>query len=223
MQYTIIRMLLAMNIVTNLTFLLLPLATLLTFAGRFGHSSSFSFSRNIRLMITETIQGPGLHDRIPIRDGAYGMPWKAVSVDLTGLNLPSEEYAEYLTQTVHFACRPMYHLFDKAAFSRKLHEFYQAPKGSTPQPTGLWHIQMLVILALGTSILSRESGPSGPTGSQYYARAIEALPDCHQLLQEPVLAIEILGLVALFMQAMDMRVAAHQYVRTYFKTTRHDT
>jgi hypothetical protein len=152
------------------------------------------------------------------------MPWKAVSVDLTGLNLPSEEYAEYLTQTVHFAFGPMYHLFDKVEFSRKLHEFYQADTSSTStlQLTGLWHIQMLVIFALGTSILSRESGPSGPTGSQYFARAIEALPDCHQLSQEPVLSIEILGLISLFMQAMDMRVAAHQYVRTYYETTRHD-
>ncbi|KAJ0422044.1 hypothetical protein BJY00DRAFT_311445 [Aspergillus carlsbadensis] len=179
---------------------------------RFGHSSSFSFSRNIRLMITERIKGPDLHDKIPIRDGAYGMPWKAVSVDLSGLNLPSEDYAEYLTQTVHFAFRPLYHLFDKAAFLRRLHEFYDNLKGATPQPTGLWHIQMLVIFALGTSILSRESGPSGPTGSQYFARAIEALPDCHQLSQEPVLSIEILGQIALFMQAMDMRVAAHQYI-----------
>jgi hypothetical protein len=152
------------------------------------------------------------------------MPWKAVSVDLTGLNLPSEEYAEYLTQTVHFAFGPMYHLLDKVEFSRKLHEFYQADTSSTStlQLTGLWHIQMLVIFALGTSILSRESGPSGPTGSQYFARAIEALPDCHQLSQEPVLSIEILGLISLFMQAMDMRVAAHQYVRTYYETTRHD-
>ncbi|KAL3454096.1 fungal-specific transcription factor domain-containing protein [Aspergillus insuetus] len=178
---------------------------------RFGHSSSFSFSRNIRLMITETIQGPELHDKLPIRDGAYGMPWKTVSVDLLGLNLPSEEYAEYLTQTVHFAFRPMYHLFDKAAFLRRLHEFYENHKSETPKPTNLWHIQMLVIFALGTSILSRESGPSGPTGSQYFSRAIEALPDCHQLSQEPVLSIEILGLIALYMQAMDMRVAAHQY------------
>jgi hypothetical protein len=72
------------------------------------------------------------------------------------------------------------------------------------------HIQMLVISALGASILSRESSPSGPIGSQYLARAVEALPDYHQLLQEPVLSIETLNIVSLFMQAMDMQVAAYQ-------------
>jgi hypothetical protein len=76
-------------------------------------------------MNTAKIQGPELHDQIPIRDGAYGMPWNTVSVDPSGLNLRPEEYAEYLTQTVQFAFRPMYHLFDKAAFLRRLHEFYK--------------------------------------------------------------------------------------------------
>ncbi|KAL2830427.1 fungal-specific transcription factor domain-containing protein [Aspergillus pseudoustus] len=179
---------------------------------RFGHSSSFSFSRNIRLMIAETVHGPEIHDKTPIKDGAYGMPWKPMTVDLSGLNLPSEEYAEYLTQTAYFALRPLYHLFDKATFLRRLHLFYNDLKRSPSPETGLWLIQMLVIFALGTSILTRESGPRGPTGSKFFARAIEALPDCHQLSQDPVLSIEILGLIALFMQAMDMRFAAHQYI-----------
>src|SRR5450755_2942484 len=73
---------------------------------------------------------------------------------------------------------------------------------------------MLVVFAFGRSILAREAGPSGPVGSIYFARAVEGLPDCHRLCQEPILSIEILCVFALFMQAMDMRLAAYEYVRT---------
>ncbi|KAJ5718839.1 uncharacterized protein N7483_009921 [Penicillium malachiteum] len=177
-----------------------------------GHSNSFSFSRNIRLMITKAVQGPELHDMIPIKDGAYGSPWQRVHVDLSGVHLPSEDYAVYLTHTVSFALRPLYHLFDNGAFLSRLHQFYTDRNQNSVQPTGIWHIQMLVIFAFGVSILAREAGPLGPTGATYFAKAVEALPDCHQLSQEPVLAIEILSLFALFMQAMDMQLAAHQYI-----------
>lgn len=174
-------------------------------------------------MITEAVQGPDLHDLTPIKDGAYGVLWQKVAVDLSGLELPSEDYAEYLTHSLWFAFHPMYHLFDKKTFLCRLRQFYTDCNNENIEITGLWYIQMLVVFAFGQSILSREAGPQGPTGAPFFAKAVEALPDCHQLSQEPVLAIEILVLFSLFMQAMDMRLAAHQYVfNPFFKITEID-
>ncbi|RDW61368.1 hypothetical protein BP5796_11260 [Coleophoma crateriformis] len=180
---------------------------------RFGHSSSWSFSRRIRTMITDSLGGPAIHDLNPIRDGAYGIPWQQNMIDLSGVDLPSEDYADYLTRTVILTLSPLYTLLDQKAFLDQLHQFYdQNRRGNMPK-TGLWHIQMLIIFAFGTSILSREAGPLGPTGALYFSKAMEAMPDCHRLCVEPLISIEILCMISLFMQAMDMRFAAQLYIR----------
>jgi proline utilization trans-activator len=156
--------------------------------------------------------GGELHDEIPIRDGAYGIPWTPNIIDLSGVDMPTEEYAEYLTNTLSLTLHPLYHLFDKAAFLVRLRQFYATSTAGRQESTDLWHIQMLVVFAFGYSILAREAGPSGPTGADYIARVVEAMPDNHRLHQEPIISIEILCMMALFMQAMDMRLAAYQYV-----------
>lgn len=122
--------------------------------------------------------------------------------------MPAEDYAEYLTNTLHFTLSPLYYLFNKDAFLTTLHQFYQNQHSTS----SLWQIKMLLVFAFGTSILARGAGKSGPAGSAYLARAVEALPDPHRLRQDPILSIEVLCLLALFMQAMDMRRAAYDYV-----------
>ncbi|KAH7310012.1 fungal-specific transcription factor domain-containing protein [Rhexocercosporidium sp. MPI-PUGE-AT-0058] len=175
---------------------------------RLGHSSSWSFSRRIRSFISDKIEGPGLHDAIPIPDGIYGIPFKQPVLDISGIDMPTEDYAEYLTNTLQFSLSPMYYLFDKDAFLMTLHQFYRDQHSTST----LWKIQMLIVFAFGTSILAREAGRSGPAGAAYFARAVEALPDPHRLRQDPILSIEVLCLLALFMQAMDMRRGAYDYI-----------
>jgi hypothetical protein len=160
------------------------------------------------------------HDETPIRDGAYGIPWMKNVVDLSGLDMPTEEYAEHLTNTLSLALHPLYHLFDKAAFLVKLRQFYAVSSAGRQESTNLWHILMLVVFAFEHSILAREVGPSGPLGAVYIARAVEAMPNNHRLHREPVISIELLCMLALFMQAMDMRLVAYQYARTYASHSR---
>lgn len=171
-------------------------------------------------MINDATGGLELHDAISIRDGAYGIPWRKQGVDLEGLDLPTEDYAEYLASTVSFTMSPLYHLYDKEAFLKNLRRFYSEKNAGQEISTDLWCIQMLVVFAFGKSILAREAGPSGLTGAAYFAKAVEALPDSHRLYQEPILSIEILCMFALLMQAMDMRFAAYDYVRISFLVPR---
>ncbi|KAH6715061.1 fungal-specific transcription factor domain-containing protein [Leptodontidium sp. MPI-SDFR-AT-0119] len=175
---------------------------------RLGHSSSWSFSRRIRSFISDNVGGLGLHDAIPIPDGIYGIPFKQPVLDISSIDMPAEDYAEYLTNTLHFTLSPLYYLFNKDAFLTTLHQFYQNQHSTS----SLWQIKMLLVFAFGTSILARGAGKSGPAGSAYLARAVEALPDPHRLRQDPILSIEVLCLLALFMQAMDMRRAAYDYI-----------
>lgn len=163
-------------------------------------------------MINDILKGPELHDLIPIPDGAYGVPWRQIPVDLEELDLPMEDYAEYLTNTVSFTMGSLYYLFDKEDFLQKLHQFYADRSAGTRGSTDLWLIQMLLIFALGKSILAREASSHGPTGVAYISRAIEKLPHIHHLYQRPILSIEVLCLLCLCMLAMDMRLAAYDYV-----------
>jgi hypothetical protein len=166
-------------------------------------------------MVTDAISGPDLHDAIAIKDGAYGVPWKQKIIDLSGLEMFTKDYAEYLTNTVLFTFSPLYYLFDKQRFFSKIDQFYNDRDAGKPITTGLWHIQLLAVFALGKSILAREPGPDGPVGAVYFARAVEAFPDGHRLGQDCETSVELLVLFALFAQAMDMRVAAHNYVSKF--------
>ncbi|KAK9417732.1 putative Transcription factor domain-containing protein [Seiridium unicorne] len=177
-----------------------------------GHSSSWSFSRRVREFIRDTGNGPELHDKTPIRDGAFGVPWQRPTVDLTNLDLPTPEYAEYLLSTISYSLGSMYYLFEKAEFLKKLHGFYEKKSTGALSATDPWLIQMLVILALGKSLISREASPSGPSGHVYFTRAMEALPHMYHLYEDPILSIEILGAIALFLQMMDMRLAAYGHI-----------
>lgn len=163
-------------------------------------------------MVSDGIGGLALHDIVVIKDGAYGIPWRQNLVDLSGLEIPTEDYAEYLTNTVYFTFGRLYYLFDKKRFVSKLHQFYIDQDSGRIIVTNLWHVQMLAILALGKLILAREPGRSGPAGAVYFARAVEALPDAHRLSQDYAMSIELLLLFSLLAQAMDMRLAAHSYV-----------
>jgi proline utilization trans-activator len=93
-----------------------------------------------------------------------------------------------------------------------LRDFYVAKESGVSRATGLWHIQMLLVFACGKSILAREATPSGHTGMNFFAPAIEGLPDIRALQNEPILAIEVLCLVSLFLEASDIRSGSWGYV-----------
>lgn len=145
-------------------------------------------------------------------DITYTIRWPDLNLRLDDIDLPPLDFAEYLTSTVTFYAGSLYSLYDKSAFLDRLREFYAGgSSGEAPKP-GLWHIQMLLVFALGRAILAREHFKSGPAGTTYFLRALEALPDIHRLYENPVLSIEILCLVALFMQAIDTGQEAYGYV-----------
>jgi hypothetical protein len=138
------------------------------------------------------------------RDISYTTSLPPIALDLASIPLPRLSYAEYLTNTVVAHFGSLYSLFEPEAFLWKLRAFYsEHGKGQVPDAT-LWHIQMLLVLAFGKSILSREHCEKGPSGMVYFTHAIEAMPDIRRLYEHPLLSIEILCLAALFMHATDL-------------------
>ncbi|KAL6352660.1 hypothetical protein LRP88_13129 [Fusarium phalaenopsidis] len=170
-----------------------------------GHSSTLSFSRNVRNLLQRSspIADPGSVS-VERRDISYTTSLPPIALDLASIPLPRLSYAEYLTNTVVTHFGSLYSLFEPEAFLWKLRAFYSERGKGQVQDATLWHIQMLLVLAFGKSILSREHCEKGPSGMAYFTHAIEAMPDIRRLYEHPLLSIEILCLAALFMHATDL-------------------
>ncbi|KAM0420771.1 hypothetical protein ACHAPT_011432 [Fusarium lateritium] len=138
------------------------------------------------------------------QDISYTASLPPIALDLASIPLPRLSYAEYLTNTVVMHFGSLYSLFEPEAFLRKLRTFYSERGRGRATDATLWHIQMLLVLAFGKSILSREHSEQGPSGMTYFTHAIEAMPDARRLYEHPLLSIEILCLAALFMHATDL-------------------
>lgn len=149
-------------------------------------------------------------------DITYTISWPDLALRLDDIDLPPLDFAEYLTNTVTFYAGSLYCLYDKAAFLGRLRDFYAKVSSGNMPKAGLWHIQMLLVFALGRAVLAREHTKAGPAGTTYFLRAVEALPDIHRLYEDPALSIEILCLVALFHQSVDAGQEAYGYVRHVF-------
>lgn len=175
-----------------------------------GHSSTLSFSRNVRNLLQQLspITDPGSVST-ERQDISYKRALPPIALDLSNIPLPKLSYAEYLTNTVFVHIGSLYSIFDPEVFIQRLRNFYDERDKGLANEASLWHIQMLLILAFGKSIQSREHSEMGPSGMPYFTQAIEAMPDVRRLYEDPLLSIEILCLAALFMHAADLLQEAY--------------
>ncbi|UKZ69367.1 uncharacterized protein TrAtP1_010375 [Trichoderma atroviride] len=134
---------------------------------------------------------------------------------------PSSTWA-YSRQVMHlikdhlkhmeFHLGQLYHLFHEKTFMDGLHEFYARGPQAEPLPGGhLWFVHFLLIMGFGQALLSGSMG-NRPGGSELISRAIELLPNSFGLYQDPILSIEILCCLALYLQSIDHRNSAFLYI-----------
>ena len=144
------------------------------------------------------------------------MQWGSpqISISPNKNDLPSLDHALYLTNTVKFRICQMFHLFDEAEFSKELHEFYKE-QSEKLRSSKMWYIKFLLIVAFGKAFLERSTRPTSPPGSTYFIQAMNLLPNSEVLYREPIVAIEILCMISLYLQCSDMRRSAYSYVRTW--------
>ncbi|KAJ0124599.1 hypothetical protein J7T55_005938 [Diaporthe amygdali] len=133
-------------------------------------------------------------------------------------DIPSLDHALYLTNTVKFHLGQTYHLFDENDFMSGLHDFYR--NGTKQEPTTdtrLWYIQFLLVMAFGKALLVPGAPGQSPPGSGLFSRALELLPDNQGLYQDPILSMEILCCLALYLQSVDHRNSAFTYIGQAFR------
>lgn len=184
-----------------------------------GHSSTWSFTQQV----LELAHQSPLTKRVPrgemyVEGDAYRLPFEELyhftESDMSGL--PSLDVSLYYVQSVKFRTNPLFYLFDEHEFTTSVHEFYKSPL-LYARAKPIWFIHYLVIMALGKALVSR-SQPTAASqnvtsaGSHLLTRALRLLPDITHLAEEPIDATEILCAIALYLQSIDHRCAAHIYV-----------
>ncbi|KAK1720120.1 fungal-specific transcription factor domain-containing protein [Colletotrichum acutatum] len=186
-----------------------------------GPSSTWAYSRQVLNMIQGHL---GQHEspEVPLNVDAeaFKLDWpssRGITPQVT-VDIPSLDYALYLTNTVKFHLGQTYHLFDEESFMTGLYDLYRT--GLRLEPTAdsrLWYIQFLIIMAFGKALLVPGNPNQTPPGSSLVTRALELLPDVHGLYQDPVLSVEILCGLALYLQSVDHRNSAYTYIGQAFR------
>ncbi|KIV89326.1 hypothetical protein, variant [Exophiala mesophila] len=152
-----------------------------------------------------------------VEGDAYRLPFEELyhftESDMSGL--PSLDVSLYYLQSVKFRTNPLFYLFDEHEFTKSVHEFYKSPL-LYARAKPIWFIQYLVIMALGKALVSRSQPAASQNvtsaGSHLLTRALRLLPDITHLAEEPIDATEILCAIALYLQSIDHRCAAHIYI-----------
>lgn len=141
----------------------------------------------------------------------FGHDQGDAATDLKGI--PPLDYSLYLVNTVKFHLCHLFGLFDETDFITHLHEFYHDASEKIAQ-SKFWYIQFLLVLAFGKAFLSRPQSnkTERPPGATLFTRAMALLPGHSHFWTDPLLAIEVLAMAALYLYSVDKKESAYLYV-----------
>ncbi|KAL4764818.1 Zn(II)2Cys6 transcription factor [Aspergillus foveolatus] len=179
-----------------------------------GTSSNWSFARKILGMTHEHLyHSPLPTDSLLFEGSTYDLGWDGLrtTVYAEAPIVPTLDYSIYLINAVKFHAGQLYHLFDEGTFMGGLYAFYEDPQQQMATD-GLWYIHYLVIVALGKALVVQRNRDARPPGCEFFARALQLLPDTTHLARDSIIATEILCGVALYLQALDHRNSAYNFI-----------
>lgn len=99
----------------------------------------------------------------------------------------------------------------------RLYDFYADATTPKAETEDMWYIQLLIILAFGKAFVGKKTPDKRPPGADLFMRALQLLPCFTQHWDDPMIVIETLCCVSLYLQCLDFRHCAHNYVGTLLK------
>lgn len=165
-------------------------------------------------MIHARINGTPLSTESLHAEGeAFDLGWDGerdnVALDVSGL--PSLDFSLHLINTVKFHICQLLHLFEEQIFFSTFYAFYENPIEVATR-FRLWYVHYLLILAFGKAFTGQNKKRNKRSGCDLFVRAMKLLPDATYLCRDELLSAEILVCIALYLQSLDFRAAAHVYV-----------
>lgn len=145
----------------------------------------------------------------------YDLGWDGLRNEESGAFplpvLPTLDYTLHLVEVVRFHCGHLFHLWDDNDFMGNLRAFYAQNPPST-RGREIWYCQFMTILAFGKAFTMKKSQGTRPPGAEFFVEALRYLPEYIYLYAEPMLSSEVLCCIALYLQCIDYRLLAYNYV-----------
>ena len=127
--------------------------------------------------------------------------------------LPDEDKAYHLLKTVNFFIGHTQHHFDVRDFSDRLGVFYAGNKDPS-KVFNLWYLQMILVFAIGKLFSGDfDDDHRRMPGSALFDYAQRLLPSLSELYAYGRTGVEVLGLVAVYLQNAGRKEEAYIYVR----------
>lgn len=125
--------------------------------------------------------------------------------------LPPYEFAKRLFSEQYIYIGTIFSFLQPHTFERRLQQIYSSPPDLKNREQCLAFCQILLIFTYGQMYsVNQWSGNDGPPGFTYFKHALWLLPDIHQ--EGSILFVEVLSLIAPYMQNLNRRDAAFLYI-----------
>lgn len=188
-----------------------------------GIASGQSLESHVKQLLGERSRGNISHTNddhtLDSQSRSYKLvPWSSIGDSVyPHQDPPCEEEAQRLLDIFIFYLGISQHFFDQRSFSDLMALFYQQRRRPLKRRRveNLWYVEFLLVLAMGKLLDGEKDHNIHPPGVAYFVQAINRLPSISQLRKEGVLAVEVLGLITLYLQCCDQKEDAYVYVRLY--------
>lgn len=126
-------------------------------------------------------------------------------------SIPSLEESQHLLEQFLYYLGVSQHFFDSRSFSDQMGLLFQTVESQEQQKQTTWYTEYLLVMAMA-KLMDVEQPTSQPPGSELFSEALKRLPPLHNFGSEGVIVVEILTLVATYLQWCDRKHDAYIYV-----------
>lgn len=137
----------------------------------------------------------------------------AQSLLLATPNLPSREHALQLLHSVDFYIGRTQQHFDVREVSDHIDILFDGDLSLSPTPK-LWYLKIILVFAIG-KLYEGEFGDESFPGEGHFKYAQDLLPSLSELYASKRHGVEVLSLMAIYLQSANRREEAYLYVRLY--------
>jgi proline utilization trans-activator len=146
-------------------------------------------------------------------DNAYGIEVPSLRQHNTSFvsNWPTEDEAQNLLDIVLSSVGRIQHLFDPRTFADQLALRYTEDRLQIGE-SDLWHVEMLMVFAVGKLLRGNLDDDTQLPGENFFKEAMNNLPNLTHVYAAGTLGVEVMSLVAFYLQNADLKEFAHMYV-----------
>ena len=134
--------------------------------------------------------------------------------DVDDPSIPSLEQSQHLLDQFLYYLGVSQHFFDPRSFSDAMVLLFETAEAREQQKRTTWYTEYLLVMAMA-KLMDVEKPTSQPPGSGLFAEALRRLHPLHNLGGEGIIAVEILTLVATYLQWCDRKHDAYLHVCSF--------